>query len=115
MISRMRTVLALALLLAAGCVVHERVPPPPDRPPPPPAERTRLLTKDEAVRVASDFVRERGLSVRRFKAKLDSHGHWRVDLKGDGGGDRAWVLVDARSGKVLKAKLKDRDRGWEEF
>ena len=111
----MRKALALALLLA-GCVVHERVPPPPPaRPPPPPAPAApppRAGDERQAVKIASDFARARGLEVQRYKAKLDRAGHWRVELRGDGR-DRARVLVDGRTGRVLRAKLKDSD-DWED-
>jgi hypothetical protein len=122
MIFRMRHVLALVSLLAAGCVVHERLPdPPPDDPPPAPARppapaaRSSLLAKNEAVRIAADFVRKRGLEVQRFRARLDGQGRWRVDLKGEGGDDRATVLVNARTGKVERARIKEGEPEWEEF
>jgi hypothetical protein len=109
----MRKALALLLLLSA-CVVHERVPPPPPTPPPPPRAPApppppspRLIDERAAVRIAADYARGRGLSVERYKARLDSHGHWRVDLRSTRGDDRARVLVDGYTGRVLKAKLKD--------
>jgi hypothetical protein len=123
---------SLALLLASGCVVHERVPvytappappptagpppqsapPPPQNPPPPPAQSPgppRAVEERQAVKTASDYVRSKGLSVERYKANLDQYGNWRVDLRSDRGADRAKVLVDGRTGRVLRAKLQPSD------
>jgi hypothetical protein len=122
----MRSALALSMLLA-GCVAHERRAPPPPPPPPPPGPATasapeasppppqaRGLDERAAVKVAADFARARGLEVQRYKAKLDPHGHWRVDLRSERSGDRAKVLVDAHSGRVIRAKLKPSDE-WKDY
>jgi hypothetical protein len=132
----MRKTLALAVLLS-GCVTHERYtrvpepPPPPSSPPPsapppappsapPPAEARpappprRTIDEREAVQIAARYVRSRGLEVERFKARLDPQQHWRVEVRGDRSGDRARVLVDGVSGRVLRAKLNPAD-GWNEL
>ncbi len=122
----MRQALLLLALLASGCVVHERVPPPPPAsPPPPPAAppspppsaRAPMpqgpIDERGAVRAASDFARGRGLIVERYKAKLDGHGNWRVELRSDRGHDKAKVLVDGRTGRVLRAKLHESD-SWDD-
>lgn len=112
----MRTVTLLALLLA-GCVVAEPRPPPPPpaAPPPPPAASARptLISEGQAVRIATNFARSRGLDVQRYKARLDSRSRWTVDLKAQKGVDRAKVLIDARDGRVLKAKLRREDPDWD--
>jgi uncharacterized iron-regulated membrane protein len=112
----MRKLVAAAALLLSACVVHERVPPPPPAPPPPPpaaAPQPRIIPEHEAMRVAADYARGKGLQVERYKAKLDRHGHWRVEVRGQRSGDRALVLVDGYSGRVLRAKLKDVDE-WDD-
>jgi hypothetical protein len=84
-------------------------------PPPPPAPR--VIDERAAVKIAADHVRSRGLVVDRFRADLDAHGHWRVELASTHGKDRARVLVDAATGRVLKAALRDVPAGddWEDF
>jgi hypothetical protein len=106
-------VLALAALAASGCVVYETRPfrpPPPTAPsaqPGPPEPGARLLSEEEAVKVAFDAARERGLEVDRVqKARLDATGRWHVDVRGRG--DRALLLIDARSGRLLKGKFRER-------
>jgi hypothetical protein len=114
MIPLMRTVPALALLLA-GCVVAEPRPPPPPAappPPPPPAARRALIGEREAVRIAANFARSRGLDVQRYRARLDGQERWLVELRAQGGVDRAKVLVDATDGRVLRAKLRREDPDW---
>jgi hypothetical protein len=141
MIDSMRKA-SLALLLAGGCVTHERVPDstapatpppsavptaatpppsaaptaappePPNPVPPPPAQSAgppRAVEERQAVKTASDYARAKGLSVERYKANLDQYGNWRVDLRSDHGNDRAKVLVDGRTGRVLRAKLQPAD------
>ncbi len=69
-----------------------------------------MLTEAEAVNVATGYARANGLSVNRVKhAHLDGAGRWHVDLRGDHGKDKAKVLVDAWTGQVIKASLKDED------
>lgn len=112
----MRKTVALLPLLVAACV-HDPTPPPqpyprPPPPPPPvaapaPAPARRLIDERTALKIAVDHARSRGLDVDRYRARLDSHSHWRVDMKSSHGGDRARVLVDGYSGRILKVKLKD--------
>ena len=114
----MRELLAAAALLLSACVVHQRVPPAPPAPPPPPAAPAppaapRIIDERAAVRVAADFARGRGLAVERYQARLDKHGHWRVEVRGQRSGDRAKVLVDGYTGRVIRAKLKPSD-DWED-
>jgi hypothetical protein len=85
---------------------------PPQNPPPPPAKPSqaqplpqRLLEERDAVRIAAQYARTRGLEVERFKAKLDPQQRWRVEVRGEKSGDRARVLVDGFTGRVLRAKL----------
>ena len=116
----MRTVPLLGLLLASCVAAPPRPPPPPppaapraEAPPPPPAPaRPALLSEAEAVRIAARFVRARGLDVQRYKAKLDGRQRWTVDMRAQRGDDRAKVLIDARDGRVLKAKLRREDPDW---
>ena len=74
---------------------------------PPPAGRAeRLLSEREAVDVAGRYAASQGLQVDQVKhANLDGEGRWHVDLRGRGH-EKAKVLVDARTGAVLKADLK---------
>jgi len=111
----------LLLSLSAGCVVvpARRYPPPPPPPPPvvvapaPPPAR-RMIPEGEAVGIAMRFARSRGVEVHRVQqVHLDGKGRYHVALVGDRGRDRARVLVDAWTGQVLRAQLKDEDR-WEE-
>jgi hypothetical protein len=74
-----------------------------------------MLTEQEAVNVAVGHARANGLSVRRVKhAHLDGAGRWHVELRGDHGHDKAKMLVDGWTGQVLRARLKDEDRDWED-
>jgi hypothetical protein len=105
-----------ALLVAAGCYVgppRYYQPPPAPRPaPPPPAPAPRTLTEREAVAVAMGHARAHGLEVSKVThAHLDGAGRWHVEVRGDHGRDRAKVTVDGFTGQVLKASLKDDDRG----
>ncbi len=106
--------LALAALAASGCVVYEtrpyRPPPPAQGAPPPDA---RLISENEAVNVAFDAAHQRGLQVDRVRsARLDGAGRWHVDLAGRG--DRARLLIDARSGRLLKGKFRAHARDEDE-
>lgn len=105
-----------ALLLAAGCYVgppRYYQPPSAPRPAPaPPPAAKRMLTEREAVAVAMGHARSQGLEVNRVKhAHLDGAGRWHVEVRGDHGRDKAVVMVDGFTGQVLKASLKDDDRG----
>jgi hypothetical protein len=112
-------VLALAALAATGCVVYETRPyrpmPPPSEagPPPqgaPPAAGAQLMPEQDAVNLAFETARERGLRVDRVqRAHLDGEARWHVDVRG-AGGDRALLLIDARSGKLLRGKFRERGR-----
>lgn len=69
-----------------------------------------MLTEQEAVGVAMGQARAHGVEVSRVKhAHLDGAGRWHVELRGDRGRDRAKVLVDAWTGQVVKAVLRDED------
>ena len=105
-----------ALLLAAGCYVgppRYYQPPPAPRPAPtPPPAAQRMLTEREAVAVAMGHARSQGLEVNKVKhAHLDGAGRWHVEVRADHGHDKATVIVDGFTGQVLKASLKDGDRG----
>ncbi|HET7825942.1 MAG TPA: hypothetical protein VFK90_11445 [Anaeromyxobacter sp.] len=92
-------VLALGALLASACVVAARPAPPP---PPPP----RIMAAPDAVGIAAQFARSRGLVVEyTVAARLDRMGRWHVDLGGAGGRDRARVVLDGYSGRILHARL----------
>jgi hypothetical protein len=109
-----------ALLVAAGCYVgpprYYQSPPAP-RPAPPPARpeaapAQKVLTEQEAIGVAVGHARSQGLKVSKVThAHLDGAGRWHVEVRGDPGRDKATVLVDGFTGQVLKANLKDADRG----
>jgi hypothetical protein len=104
--------MALAL---AGCVVvarpYPRQLPPPPPGGPPPAAATGPITEQQAVQIATDFARSRGVQVDQVRqVHLDGRGRYHVTLMGDGGHDRARVLVDGGSGQVLRAKIKDTDK-----
>jgi hypothetical protein len=98
-----RSFLAVALLVlfsvvVSACLVAARPPPPP-----PP----RLLSAPEAVAVATDFARSRGLVVDyTVAARLDRRARWHVEVGGAGGRDLARVVLDGRSGRVLRARLR---------
>jgi hypothetical protein len=99
----MKPRLAVLAMLASGCVVAARPYPPPPPPPPP-----RILPAQAAVDIAARFARSRGLVVdHTASAHLDRHVRWHVDLVGAGGRDRARVLLDGYSGRVLRARLRD--------
>lgn len=110
----MRSLLLPILLAATGCMIvppHAmyRPPgaPPPREPPPASAPADRLLSEREAVDIARSQAASRGLQVDRVShAHLDGDAKWHVELRG-GGNDKAKVMIDARSGRVLKAKFKD--------
>lgn len=91
--------LALGALLASACVVAAR----PAAPPPPPP---RIMAAPDAVGIAAQFARSRGLVVEyTVAARLDRMGRWHVDLGGAGGRDRARVVLDGYSGRILHARL----------
>ena len=106
---------AVALLAAACYVGPPRYYQPPPAPPPPaarpaPAPARRMLTESEAVSVASGYARANGVEVNKLKhAHLDGAGRWHVELRGERNRDKAKVLVDAWTGQVVKASLKDED------
>ena len=69
-----------------------------------------MLTESEAVGVATGYARANGVEASKVKhAHLDGAGRWHVELRGDHSKDKAKVLVDAWTGQVLKASLKDED------
>ncbi len=92
--------LALALLFAlAGCYVpvYETRP----APPPPP----QLIPERQAVAIAFDAARARGLEVDRVqRARLDAHGRWHVVLAGR---DHAELLIDGPTGRLLKGRFHE--------
>ncbi|HYG69692.1 MAG TPA: hypothetical protein VD838_18600 [Anaeromyxobacteraceae bacterium] len=99
-------VIALSGVLLSACVVYE-----PYQPAPTHAERARarVLSEREAIRAAEDICRERGLDVDRVHhAELDPEGRWRVELRGPTG-DRAKLLLDARTGRLLRGRFRDGD------
>ncbi len=74
-----------------------------------------MLTEEEAIGVATNYARSQGLSISAVKhAHLDGAGRWHIDLRGDRGHDKAKMLVDGWTGQVLRAKLKDADRDWDD-
>jgi hypothetical protein len=112
----MRTVLApaaFAVALLSGCMVVPRgyMAPPPEpayRAAPPPPAPGRLLSEREAVDVALRYAAYQGLDRMRVRhAHLDGAGRWHVDLRGDRGKDKAKLLIDARTGEVVRAKMRD--------
>lgn len=87
---------ATAALLASGCVVAAHPAPPP----------RRVMAAPDAVAIAAQFARSRGLVVDyTVSARLDRFARWHVDLGGVGGRDRARVVLDGYSGRVLNARL----------
>jgi hypothetical protein len=83
-------------LLAAGCAVAVHPAPPPPR----------LLSAPEAVGIAAQVARSRGLVVDYTSfARLDRRARWHVEVGGLGGRDRARVVIDGYSGRVLQARL----------
>lgn len=125
-----RRAVAVLLLGLSSCFLPpfntEPSPPPPRPTPapaptpyptyPPPAPTTReVLPEEEAVGVAMQYVRSKGLSASEVRnAHLDGAGRWHIELRGDRGRDRAKVLVDGWTGRVLRAKLKDTDLDWDD-
>jgi len=132
----MRKGAALVLLLAGGCYIGPpryysgppaaKPPPPPaapvrpaapppaaapaPAPHPPAAAMARMVAEPEAVAAASDYARKNGFAVSRVKhVHLDGAGRWHVELIGDGGRDKAKILVDGWTGQILKANLKDEE------
>src|SRR5512133_1055338 len=103
----MRSLLLPILVVSAGCMIvppHVMYRAPGAPPPAAPAER--LLSEREAVDIARGEAASRGVEVDGVKhAHLDGEGRWHVDLRGRGHG-KAKVIVDARSGRVLKADVK---------
>jgi hypothetical protein len=95
----------LAVILAlAGCVVVPAHRPPPP-PPPPRAAPGAPLTEQQAVDLAAEHARSRGLDVRRTtRAFLDAKGRWHVDLVGPE--SRADLVIDAASGRILRSRLR---------
>lgn len=91
---------ALLVLLSVGvsaCVVAARPPPPPPR----------IVSAPEAVAIATDFARSRGLVVDyTVAARLDRRARWHVEVGGAGGRDLARVVLDGHSGRVLHARLR---------
>lgn len=82
-------------LLASGCMVAVHPSPPP-----------RLLSAPEAVGIAAQVARSRGLVVDYTSfARLDRRARWHVEVGGLGGRDRARVVIDGYSGRVLHAQL----------
>jgi hypothetical protein len=93
----MRGRLAAMLLLGCACVAERRPPPPPPR----------LLSARDAVDASAHFARSRGLVVdQTIAARLDRRARWHVDLAGAGGRDRAVVVLDGYTGRVLNARLR---------
>jgi len=111
----MRKAAPIVALLAAACYVgpprYYQPPPPAARPAPPPAAPVRrMLTEGEAVNVAVGYARANGVEASKLKhAHLDGAGRWHVELRGDRNRDKAKVMVDAWTGQVVKASLKDED------
>ncbi|HEU4383949.1 MAG TPA: hypothetical protein VFR85_10685 [Anaeromyxobacteraceae bacterium] len=117
----MRKAAPLWALLAAACYVgpprYYSPPPAPPAPPPPapraapaPAPAKKMLTESEAVSVATGYARANGVEVNKVKhAHLDGAGRWHVELRGDRNRDKAKVMVDAWTGQVIKASLRDND------
>jgi hypothetical protein len=98
-VPRMR---GLATTVAAACAFVVACAEP--RPPPPPP---RILSAQEAVDIGARFARSRGLVVERtLAARLDRRARWHVDLVGAGGRDRAAVVLDGYTGRVLNARLR---------
>jgi hypothetical protein len=90
----MRLQLAALSLLVCACVVVAHPPPPRVMPPP------------QAVAIATHFARSRGLVIDYTRsAWVDGYARWHVDIGGAGGRDRAVVMVDGFSGRVLAARL----------
>ncbi|HTT70459.1 MAG TPA: hypothetical protein VMG32_04490 [Anaeromyxobacteraceae bacterium] len=94
----MRPYLAALLLLFGGCVVAVHPGPPPPR----------ILSGQEAVDISAHFARARGLVIdRTLSARLDPYARWHVELVGEDGRNRASVMVDGYSGRVVWARLRN--------
>jgi len=94
----MKLSLVVLALLGSACVVAAR-----PAPPPPP----RIIAAPEAVAIATQLARSRGLVVDyTLAARLDRHARWHVELGGAGGRDHARVVVDGYSGAILHARLR---------
>jgi len=92
----MKTWLLVPLIIVCACVVEARPNPPP-----------RVLPAPEAVAIASQYARSRGLVVEVTQAAwLDRRTRWHVNLSGAGGRDHAAVVLDGFSGRVLAARLR---------
>lgn len=121
----MRSLLLTLVVLSAGCLlvppggyVRTTRPPPPSSPPYGAAPSSPYLSESEAVALAEQYAQSRGVRVDHVKrAHLDGDGRWHVDLRGPGK-DRAKVLLDARTGHILWAKLhtgkREREHGDED-
>jgi uncharacterized membrane protein YkoI len=110
----MRKAAPLVALLAAACYVgpprYYQPPPAPRQAPSPAPPARRMLAEAEAVNVAVGYARANGVEASRLKhAHLDGAGRWHVELRGDRSKDKAKVMVDAWTGQVVKATLKDED------
>ncbi|HEX9399404.1 MAG TPA: hypothetical protein VF912_04775 [Anaeromyxobacter sp.] len=89
---------AVLAVLGSACIVAARPPPPP-----PP----RIMPAPEAVAIAAQLARSRGLVVDyTLAARLDRRARWHVELGGAGGRDHALVVVDGYSGAILHARLR---------
>src|SRR5512142_436728 len=92
----MRRSFILLCLLLGGCYVEAH-----PRPPPP-----RRLSPPEAASIATQFARSHGLIVDYTESVRGARrARWHVALTGAGGRDRALVVLDAFSGRVLHARL----------
>lgn len=99
--------IALAALLLSACYVYEPYHPAPAAPTA--APRARPLSQGDAIRIAFDVCRDRGLDVDSvYHASYDREGRWRVELRGPTG-DRAKLLLDGESGRLLKGRFRDGD------
>ena len=116
---RLAPLLAAAALSTACVAVHEtsrELPPraPPVQPqagaqsaPTSPAAAPGV-SRDEAVRLAFGYARDRGLNVDQVHhAGLDASGRWQIELRGPGDGDRAKMLLDGRDGRLLKGRFRE--------
>ncbi|BDG03363.1 hypothetical protein [Anaeromyxobacter oryzae] len=121
----MRAPALAGLLLLGGCVTYVRpypapVPPPAPAespaPPPRPAPRAYIAER-QAIDIAFEICRDRGLSVETVhRAHLDGAGRWHLDLRGR---DRATLLLDARDGRLMKGQFRQRaqvggDEEWQD-
>ena len=102
----------MVALLVAACYVgpprYYQPPPAPRQAPSPAPTARRMLAEAEAVNVAVGYARANGVEASKLKhAHLDGAGRWHVELRGDRSKDKAKVMVDAWTGQVVKATLKD--------